>query len=155
MQKLEYQNDHYEYPPEKASQSTTGAIMIGLGIGGVVSAIADTAGNAEKPKQGEHKRPTPIVQHGKEHVGGPQPVVPEGFKKVKIYQVCPGDTEWSIVTRAYPDVDPRENLGLINEQEAPSDRDDHILHPGQKIVLPEDAAIGKLSTIPAASAEQG
>ncbi len=66
----------------------------------------------------------------------------------KVYVAEPGDSEWSIGTRAYPDIDPREAQDLIDKQ---NPNKDHLVTPGQEFVFGTDAEIGNLADNPAES----
>ena len=59
-----------------------------------------------------------------------------------VYIARPGDSEWSIGTRAYPDIDPREAQDLIDQQ---NPNQDHLVTPGQEFVFGKDAKIGNLA----------
>lgn len=62
----------------------------------------------------------------------------------RVYIVKPGDTQWSISERAFPDNDPREHLDMINGQaKNKHDKKYRILHPGQRILLPPNAEVGR------------
>lgn len=63
----------------------------------------------------------------------------------KVYVAKPGDTEWSIGSRAYPDIDPRMAQDLIDQQ---NPNEDHLVIPGQEFVFATDAEIGKLNEAP-------
>jgi nucleoid-associated protein YgaU len=60
----------------------------------------------------------------------------------KVYTTQPGDTEWTLAQRAYPDSDPRDVIGLINSQESAQERKDHTLQPGDKIYFASDSKLG-------------
>ncbi|MBI2285745.1 hypothetical protein HYU82_02895 [Candidatus Saccharibacteria bacterium] len=60
----------------------------------------------------------------------------------KVYIARPGDSEWSIGTRAYPDIDPREAQDLIDQQ---NPNQDHLVTPGQEYIFGPDAEIGNLA----------
>jgi len=59
----------------------------------------------------------------------------------KVYTARPGDSEWSIGSQAYPDIDPREAQALIDKQ---NPNKDHLVTPGQEFVFGTDAEIGNL-----------
>lgn len=59
----------------------------------------------------------------------------------KVYVVKPGDTEWSIGSRAYPDIDPRKAQDAVDEQ---NPNQNHLVTPGQEFVFDTDAEIGKI-----------
>jgi hypothetical protein len=71
----------------------------------------------------------------------------------KVYQTKPGDTEWGLAQRAYPDVDPREVIGLIQAQESTEGQATHTLQPGEKIYFAQDSKLGTEVSDAVASAE--
>jgi hypothetical protein len=60
----------------------------------------------------------------------------------KVYIAKAGDTEWGLAERAYPKLDPREVVGLIQSQESPEDRQSHTLQPGERIYFSSDSQLG-------------
>jgi hypothetical protein len=62
----------------------------------------------------------------------------------KVYTVKPYDTEWGIAERAFPNRDPREVIYEINGK---NDSDNGVLNPGERIILPPGARIGKPASL--------
>jgi len=67
-----------------------------------------------------------------------------GFVHGKEYTVKPGDTAWGIVSKAFPNSDPREKVQQIDES-LPKDaaHAGDTLQPSDQIVLPDSAKIGQ------------
>lgn len=69
------------------------------------------------------------------------PETPSLNGPTKVYVAKPGDSEWSIGTKAYPGLDPREAQNFIDKQ---NPNQNHLVTPGQEFVFGSDAEIGKL-----------
>jgi hypothetical protein len=71
---------------------------------------------------------------------GPDPAFMQG----KEYVVKPGDTPWTIVSKAYPNSDPREATYNI-DQSLPEDEAhaDGTLQPGDKVVMSGKSELGE------------
>lgn len=59
----------------------------------------------------------------------------------RVYTARHGDSEWSIGSRAYPNIDPRKAQELIDQQNS---NDNHLIVPGQKFIFGTDAELGKV-----------
>ena len=77
---------------------------------------------------------------------GPQPETPVLNRSHREYTAKPGDTEWSIGTRAYPETDAIEAAEHIDRL---NPNPDHLVKPGQRFILGADAQIGRLVNPPA------
>ncbi len=62
-------------------------------------------------------------------------------KAHKVYSAKAGDTEWSIGSRAYPEMNELEAQQLVDAQ---NPNENHLVQPGQKFEFGTDAEIGKV-----------
>ncbi|HEX5394845.1 MAG TPA: hypothetical protein VFW52_00600 [Candidatus Saccharimonadales bacterium] len=108
-----------------------------LALAGMTGKGKDIISNAYHP----HKQPVRTMKF--ENVGPKGATVYEQIgdkpsSRVEIgeaavaYEVQPGDTEFSIAGKLFPDKDPREvAYGMIDPQLPKADRADHVVRPGQ------------------------
>lgn len=68
-----------------------------------------------------------------------RPLKPAANEPYLEYTAKAGDTEWSIGTEAYRQLDPREAAELIDEQ---NPNENHLVLPGQKFRFGLDAELG-------------
>ncbi len=63
----------------------------------------------------------------------------------KVYIAKPGDTEWTIAERAFPNTDVREEVVQLDSQLThDAAHANHTIQPGDEFILPGDANIGKI-----------
>lgn len=72
---------------------------------------------------------------------GPQPEEPAANAPRREYTAKAGDTEWSMGVRAYPEINPIEAAGYVDQL---NPNPNHLVRPGQKFVFGADARIGRL-----------